>query len=170
MNNNEIEMPGSVKEYFSSNGIRATVDALLDQKLDDVFPGLDWNEIHDYHKALLAAATVRAEYAIFLLDVWDAVWGTAIKGTDYQSLPIDEIEKAFKPSAKGIWGDCLYRVHKKTIKSSPYLVTAVVYNGAEEGLTLFVALFQDVAGEKKHNKMASLLDTLNTLKIGRAHV
>ena len=60
---------------------------------------LDWNQLPDFHAAVLAAHQVRCDYASALQGLWDAVWGKAIDeagiGHDLEALSIAETAHSY---------------------------------------------------------------------------
>jgi len=91
-----IATPDSVTAYFTDKAIRTAVDDLVGQLDGKHMPVDDWDEQRDYHRALLMAAKVRADYAEFLFEVIDALFKP--KQT---SLPFS----SGKMTSNAIWDD-----------------------------------------------------------------
>ena len=90
-----ITLPESFRAYASRNGVRTAVDHILDydsrRKLE-VPPDLDWDELPEFHSAVLAAHQVRCDYAILLHKLWNTVWGTALRSASANLQPLSIAE------------------------------------------------------------------------------
>lgn len=77
-----FEMPESYRAYCADRAVRTAVDHILsaaDRKGGLAVPAaIGWEDLPAFHKAVLSAQMVRCEYAIFLIDIWDAVWRPAM--------------------------------------------------------------------------------------------
>ncbi len=71
-------LPESYASYVADPAVRTAVDHILGSKSLEVPETLDWEQLPDFHAAVLAAHQVRCEYASALQGLWDAVWGKAI--------------------------------------------------------------------------------------------
>ena len=71
-------LPESYASYVADPAVRTAVDHILGSKSLKVPETLDWNQLPDFHAAVLAAHQVRCDYASALQGLWDAVWPTAI--------------------------------------------------------------------------------------------
>lgn len=81
MTESTIKIPDSVLSYMNNESVRTAVDNLLGKKdAEKKIPNdiTTWAEARGYHRALLSAYQVRSEFAIFLFDLMDAVWGEVI--------------------------------------------------------------------------------------------
>ena len=90
-----ITLPESFRAYASKNDVRTAVDHILNcnnRKKLEVPPDLDWDELPEFHSAVLAAHQVRCDYAILLHKLWNKVWGTALRsaGANLEPLSITE--------------------------------------------------------------------------------
>jgi len=75
----QISIPQSVQDYMHQPSVRSAVDYLLEGGTADLPQGLErWEEVRAFHRAYLSACQVRAEHALFLMDLWEAVWGHAL--------------------------------------------------------------------------------------------
>ncbi len=79
-----LHLPDSLKSYFDDKNpaIKTAVDDLIPMLNGKKMPVTDWNEQRSFHKALLMAAKVRADYAEFLFGLHDAIWNGCAKLTD----------------------------------------------------------------------------------------
>ena len=83
-----FELPESYRAYCSDAAVRTAVDHILsaDSKKPLTLPGdIEWNDLKAYHRAVLSAHQVRCEFAVSLIDLWDAVWQRALDRWEFQS-------------------------------------------------------------------------------------
>ena len=83
-----FELPESYRAYCGDAAVRAAVDHILsaDSKKPLALPAdIEWKELPAFHKAVLSAHQVRCEYAVFLIDLWDALWQRALDGWEFRS-------------------------------------------------------------------------------------
>ena len=71
-------LPESYASYVADTAVRTAVEHILGIKSLKVPETLEWNQLPDFHAAVLAAHQVRCEYASALQGLWDAVWPAAI--------------------------------------------------------------------------------------------
>ena len=103
-----IDVPASVRDYLTDKTICSVVEHLLEQKEDKLPPDLAWNEVRAYHQAWLSAQKVKTDYALLLMDLWDAIWRPALVkyGVDVekQSWDIEDMkEHEAEPTRDVIW-------------------------------------------------------------------
>ncbi len=88
-------LPESYSSYVDEPAVRTAVDHILDSKSLEVPETLDWEQLPDFHAAVLAAHQVRCDYASALQGLWDAVWGKAIDeagtGEDLEAWSISKV-------------------------------------------------------------------------------
>ena len=81
-----IAVPDSYRSYIGDDAVRRAVDHLLAEsgksKRAVLPPDFEWKDLPSFHRAVLSAHQIRCEYAIFLIGVWDAVWGWTLQGAD----------------------------------------------------------------------------------------
>lgn len=139
----DISIPQSVQDYFTRKGIRTAVDLLLEQDDEYLPENLDWDELRSFHKSVLAAYTIRTDYAILLLDAWDAIWEPALSACGLRDirdvLPIDDNSEDAKPSPLGLWDDGLFRAHRHPGNRNAFIWTSVSYDGPKTGFRLGVS-------------------------------
>ena len=59
--------------------------------------GMDWTDLPAYHRAVLSAHQVRAEYSLFLIDLWQEIWQSALDESSlYDSLEEQSVQKTEK--------------------------------------------------------------------------
>lgn len=73
-------LPESYASYVADPAVRTAVEHILGGKSLEVPETLEWNQLPDFHAAVLAAHQVRCEYASALQGLWDAVWQRTIDG------------------------------------------------------------------------------------------
>ena len=71
-------LPESYASYVTDPAVRTAVDHILVSKSLKVPETLDWDQLPDFHAAVLGAHQVRCDYASAIQGLWDAVWGKAI--------------------------------------------------------------------------------------------
>ena len=83
-----FELPESYRAYCSDAAVRTAVDHILSagSKKPLTLPGdIEWNELKAFHRAVLSAHQVRCEFAVSVIDLWDAVWQRALDGWEFHS-------------------------------------------------------------------------------------
>lgn len=82
-------LPDSYRAYCTDAAVRTAVDHLLssaDKKTGLSLPAdIDWSDLPAFHRAVLSAHQVRCERAVFLFDLWDAVWEPALAESGLRS-------------------------------------------------------------------------------------
>ena len=73
-----IQVPESYRAYCKDRAVQGAVDHILDAKSLHVPPDIEWDDLPKFHRAVLAAHQVRCEYAIFVHELWNAVWKPAL--------------------------------------------------------------------------------------------
>ena len=81
-------LPESYRAYCADAAVRTAVDHILSSANRKGGPGLppnlEWKDQPAFHRAVLSAHQVRCERAIFLFDLWEAVWRPALAGSGFQ--------------------------------------------------------------------------------------
>ena len=72
-------LPESYASYVAEPAVMTAVEHILGRKSLKVPETLDWDQLPDFHAAVLAAHQVRCEFATALQGLWGAVWGKAIE-------------------------------------------------------------------------------------------
>ena len=67
-------LPESYAAYATQKEVRTAVDHILDSRSLEVPPDLDWDQLPDFHAAVLAAHQVRCEYASAIQRLWNDTW------------------------------------------------------------------------------------------------
>ena len=95
-----FELPESYRAYCSDVAVRTAVDHILsaDSKAPLALPAdIEWKDLPAFHRAVLSAHQVRCEFAVFLIDLWNAVWQRALDRWKFQSdlvpSPVAEAEE-----------------------------------------------------------------------------
>ena len=73
-----IQVPESYRAYCKDRAVQEAVEHILDAKSLHVPADLEWDDLPNFHRAVLAARQVQCEYAIFLHELWNAVWKPAL--------------------------------------------------------------------------------------------
>ena len=80
-------MPESYRAYCTDAAVRTAVNHILSSQNPKKPLGLpadiEWKDVPAFHKAVLSAHQVRCEFAVYLIDLWDAVWQPALDTCDF---------------------------------------------------------------------------------------
>ena len=94
-----FQLPESYRAYCSDAAVRTAVDHILaaDSKAPLTLPAdIEWKDLPAFHRAVLSAHQVRCEFAVSLIDLWDAVWQPALdrweRGQDLQPQSVAETQ------------------------------------------------------------------------------
>lgn len=94
-----FELPESYRAYCSDVAVRTAVDHILsaDSGAPLTLPAdIEWKELPAFHRAVLSAHQVRCEFAMSLIELWDAVWKPALDewelGGDLQPLSVADAQ------------------------------------------------------------------------------
>ena len=100
-------LPESYAAYVTQKDVRTAIDHILDSKSLEVPSDLDWNQLPDFHAAVLAAYQVRSDYASALQGFWNEVWRPALESSDlqFEALSILESQELIGryTDTKSIW-------------------------------------------------------------------
>ena len=89
----KFELPESYRAYCSDVAVRTAVDHILsaDSKTSLALPAdIEWKDLPAFHRAVLSAHQVRCEFAVSLIELWDAVWQRALDRWEFQSNLVPE--------------------------------------------------------------------------------
>lgn len=74
-----IQAPESYRAYCKDRAVQEAVDHIIyNAKSLHVPADLEWDDLPKFHRAVLAARQVQCEYAIFVHELWNAVWKPAL--------------------------------------------------------------------------------------------
>ena len=82
-----FKVPESYLTYCTDAAVRTAVDHILDSKSLCLPPDIEWSDLPAFHRAVLSAHQVRCEFAVFLDDVWNAVWVPALENFRCEEKP-----------------------------------------------------------------------------------
>ena len=71
-------LPPSYRSYCKDRAVRSAVDHILDARKLEVPADLKWDQLPDFHAAVLAAHQVRSDFATALHGLWNKVWQPAL--------------------------------------------------------------------------------------------
>ena len=93
-------LPESYADYATQKEIKTAVDHILDSKSLEIPPDLDWDQLPDFHAAVLAAHQVRCEYASAIQSLWDDIWQAILysSGLELEACTIAETREYEKGS------------------------------------------------------------------------
>ena len=77
-----FKVPESYLAFCMDAAVRTAVDHILDSKSLHLPPDIKWKDLPAFHRAVLSAHQVRSEFAIFLNELWDAVWQSVLDKND----------------------------------------------------------------------------------------
>lgn len=81
-----LELPQSVFEYLTQPNLQAAVQSVLDHGTKKLPSGLEWNELPQYFRAVLAASSVQVDWALAHEHLWRSVWPSLVEGWSPASL------------------------------------------------------------------------------------
>ena len=88
-----VQIRESYRAYCTDSAVRTAVNHILRKsKTLDVPTDLGWDDLPKFHKAVLSAHQVRCEFAIFLHELWDAVWQPAVDQSERELTPKTVVE------------------------------------------------------------------------------
>ena len=94
-----FKLPASYRAYCADPAVRTAVDHILESKSLSLPAYIKWSDLPAFHRMVLSAHQVRCEYAMFLIEFWDAVWGRSLRkvrlGSDTGRIDHSGIEIAF---------------------------------------------------------------------------
>lgn len=103
-------LPESYASYVADPAVRTAVEHILGSKSLEVPDTLDWEQLPDFHAAVLAAHQVRCDYASAIQGLWDAVWGKAIDEAGIgRDLEADSIAETAPWYGVGFDAEALFR-------------------------------------------------------------
>lgn len=78
-----FKLPESYRAYCTDAAVRTAVEHILDSKSLPLPADIEWRDLPAFHRAVLSAHQVRCEYAIFQIELWDAVWKPVLAEFDF---------------------------------------------------------------------------------------
>ena len=73
-----IQVPESYRAYCKDRAVQEAVNHILNAKSLPVPADIEWDDLPKFHRAVLAARQVQCDYAIFVHELWNAVWKPAL--------------------------------------------------------------------------------------------
>ncbi|MBK1700229.1 hypothetical protein [Thiococcus pfennigii] len=138
----KIVIAESVKSYCASRGVRTAIDTLSEQSKGYLPDHLEWDELRSYYQSVLAAATIHTDFAIFYLDIWNAIWKPALEACSVtEPWTIDEMQEADNaPSLETLWYSGLYRTHYHPNDENTSIDTHVEIDVVKNQLVIYISL------------------------------
>ena len=78
-----FKVPDSYRAYCTDAAVKTAVDHILDSRSLSLPEDIEWKDLPAFHRAVLSAHQVRCDFAIFLIDVWNAVWKPMLEQSDF---------------------------------------------------------------------------------------
>ena len=106
------------------------------EKKLDVPPGIEWDELPKFHRAVLSAHQVRCEYAEYLIDLWNCIWQPALDncGFEVTSRTIAETENwAWALDTYSVWSKYAAFVRVFDIDDDGYFTLALGIGTESDG-------------------------------------
>jgi len=122
------------------------VEHLLEQTDERLPAGLSWQDVRAYHEARLAALKVRADFALLLLDVWDASWKQALERHGIDEAAAWDMESMSNydgdPSLGRLWREraCCRCYSHTGIRHRVFEMDTRVRIDLEQGVRLFLRI------------------------------
>ena len=91
-----ITIPASYLAYCTNCVVRGAVDHILKFKNPRTPANLEWDELKKFHEMVLSAHQVRCEFAIFLHDLWNAVWKPAVEKRNFTPKTITDTYRVWQ--------------------------------------------------------------------------
>jgi hypothetical protein len=137
-----IVIPESVKSYCASHGVRTAINTLSEQSTSYVPDNLEWDELPSYYQSVLAAATVKTDFALLHLNIWDAVWKPALEACCVtEPWTIDDMQQEENPpSLDTLWDDGFYRTHYHPNDREARIDTLVQIAIVQNQLLIYISL------------------------------
>ena len=128
-------VPESVLAYFNKPSVATAIDLLLTGKQHKVPDALQWQEVPSFYSACLAARQAQVEYAVFLAQLWTAIWQDGPKGW-HPCPPASQGRKDLSIGVENIW-EC--RCFSRRFERDGRAIELYVYLGtAQAGVQLGV--------------------------------
>ncbi len=137
-----IVIPESVKSYCASHGVRTAINTLSEHGTSYLPDNLEWDELPSYYQSVLAAATVKTDFALLYLNIWDAVWKPALEACGVtEPWTIDDMQQQENPpSLDTLWDFGFYRTHYHPNDEETRIDTNVEIALVQNQLLIYISL------------------------------
>ena len=155
-----VSVPESYRDFINDKVINSVVEHLLELPDTDL-PVDEWDEVPAYYQSWLSAQKVKTDYALFLFDLWDAVWKPALEVAGIgDELSIDEvrrISKSHRPTREDIWQDGLNRLFRTRYQGRNVLLQTWIGDDGVNGAHILAALYDADSKEEITEQIISSL-------------
>ena len=131
------QIPESYRAYCTDPAVRTAVEHILENpKKLDVPPGIEWDELPKFHRAVLSAHQVRCEYAEYQIDLWRCIWQPALDNCGFEVTPqtIADTEKwAWALDTYSVWSKYAAFVRVFDIDDDGYFTLALGIGTESDG-------------------------------------
>ena len=142
-----FKLPESYRAYCGDVAVRTAVDHILsaNSKAPLALPtDIEWKDLPAFHRAVLSAHQVRCEYAVMLIELWDAVWQPALGSEFGADLQLQTVADAqvwhnSKLDTNTVWDEEHFGLGFEILGTSFLLLPAVVVD--QERLRLVLCLW-----------------------------
>jgi hypothetical protein len=134
-----LQVPPSVLAYFTQFDVQTAVDLMGGSKDPKVPPTLRWDDVGNFYRARLAALQVPVEFAIFLEELWRAVWAD-VPARWKAAQPSKPSRPDLSISVGTVWDEGCF---SRSYTCGNHALELSVSLNAEEGLQFGILLFDD---------------------------
>ncbi|MFB1489094.1 MULTISPECIES: hypothetical protein [unclassified Thiocapsa] len=152
-----VVIPESVRSYCASHGVRTAINTLSEQGKSYLPDNLEWDELPSYYQSVLAAATVKTDFALLYLSIWDSVWKPALEACGVtEPWTIDDMQQEeCPPSLDTLWDSGFYRTHYHPNDQEARIDTLVQIAIVQNQLLIYISLATWDAEEKPQELVLS---------------
>lgn len=104
-----LQVPASYRDYLHDRTIRSVVDHLLKTQPGKLPSDIEWDEVRAFHQACLSAQKVKTDRALFLLDLWEAIWKPTLEKfgmSERNAWSIEDMKKEdSEPGIERLWSE-----------------------------------------------------------------
>ena len=114
-----FKLTESYRAYCMDAAVRTAVDHILYSNSLSLPADIEWKDLPAFHRVVLSAHQVRCDYAMFLIEFWDAVWKPALEkfdlGTTLEAMTVAVSEEwgEQKLDTNTVWNSSWFNRHFK---------------------------------------------------------
>lgn len=158
----KVLVPESYRDYINNRVVQSVVDHLLDESDTDL-PVDEWYEVPAYYQAWLSAQKVKTDYALFLFDLWDAIWKPALQeagiDSEFSIYEAKKWHKSFWPTKENLWQEGgLHRLFYVRYQGKEASLHTLVGDDGGRGITAWAVLHDSEGQEITEQLLPPLSD------------